>query len=132
MKTPAFRLLLLVVALALAACTDPRVNSLSRLHGVDAAQLRVEAAQLSTRLLPTPGPDFVPVRPDQWPAPLLTLRPLRMNLYRDGLAVSLQSSPGMEYGLHITAAGDTREPKSTARTRYEKIQDGIFYFTQKR
>ena len=132
MNANPLRPLLLVAALSLASCTDPRSNSLSRLHHADAAELRAVAAQLYTRLFPAPGPTLVPVRPELWPAALLKLRPLRMNLYRDGLAVSLQASPGFEYGLHILPTGATDELKSTGRTQYEKLQDGIYYFTQKR
>ena len=127
-----FRLLLLLTTLSLAACTDPRSNSLSRLHHADAAGLRTEVMQLYTQLLASPDATLVPVRPEQWPAALLKLRPLRMNLYRDGLAVSLQASPGYEYGLHILPTGAANELKSTERTQYEKLQDGIYYFAQKR
>ena len=135
MKTtppPVLRVLLLLGALALASCTDPRSNSLSRLHRDDVPELRANVAELSTRLFPASGPTLIPVRPEQWPAALLKLRPLRMNLYRDGLAVSLQASPGFEYGLHILPPGVSDEMVSTARTQYEKVQDGIYYFTQKR
>jgi hypothetical protein len=55
-----------------------------------------------------------------------------MNLYRDGLAISLVAAPGLEYGLHIVPAGASEILKSTERTQYEKVQDGIYYFTQKR
>ncbi|MEO6741881.1 MAG: hypothetical protein ABIP20_16675 [Chthoniobacteraceae bacterium] len=126
------RLLLLFTLLPLTACTDPRANSLSRLKQVDAAELRMEVSRLSTRLFPAAGPTIVPLQPAEWPAPLLKLRPLRMNLYRDGLAVSLQAKPGFEYGLHIVPHGIPEELKSTDRTQYEKLQDGIFYFIQKR
>ena len=126
------RLLLLSVVLTLAACTDPRSNSLSRLRHADAAELRASVAQLSATLLPTPGPEFIPMRPELWPAALAKLRPLRMNLYRDGLAVTLQAEPGMEFGIHILPAGDEHQLKSTERTRYEELQQGIYYFAQKR
>ncbi len=126
------RLLLLVAGLTLVSCTDPRSSSLSRLRHADAAGLRAEVAQLTAKLLPAAGPEFAPVQPEAWPVALLKLRPLRLNLYRDGLAVSLQSAPGFEYGLHIVAAGADAQLKSTERTRYEKLQDGIYYFAQKR
>src|SRR5437899_12576081 len=88
------RLLLLLTALSVAACTDPRSNALSRLRHADAAELRASVAQLYTRLFPARGPALISVRPESWPATILKLHPLRMNLYRDGLAVSLQASPG--------------------------------------
>jgi hypothetical protein len=126
------RILLLAVALAFAACSDPRRTSLSRLRHADVAELRMAAAQLHTRLYPAPGPTFVPVGPELWPPVLMKLRPLRMNLFPDGLAITLHAEPGMEYGLQILATGDSREPLSTERTRFEKIQDGIYYFAQQR
>ena len=129
---PLLRLLLVLTMLPLAACTDPRSNSLSRLRHADAAELRMEAARLYTQLFPAAGPTLIPVQPAAWPAALLKLRPLRMNLYRDGLAISLQARPGFEYGLHIVPAGMTDDLKPTERTQYEKLQDGIYYFTQKR
>ena len=129
---PMLRALLLLAVLTLAACTDPRSNSLSRLRHADAAELRTEVARLYTRLLPGSSPSLVPVSPELWPAALLKLRPIRLNLYRDGLAVSLHATPGFEYGLHIIPAGVTEELSSTERTQYEKVQDGIYYFTQKR
>ena len=126
------RPLFLLAILTLASCTHPRSNSLSRLRHADAAGLRAEVAQLTVKLLPAAGPEFVPIQPELWPVALVKLRPLRLNLYRDGLAVSLQAAPGCEYGLHIVAAGADAQLKSTERTRYEKLQDGIYYFTQKR
>lgn len=132
MKTSAFRILPLIAAATLTACTDPRSTSLSRLRDSDAAALRTETANLTAQLFPAPGPTLVPVRPEIWPPALLKLRPIRMNLYRNGLAVSLQSAPGYEYGLHIVPAGAGAELKSTERTQYERLQDGIYYFTQKR
>ena len=130
--TSVLRLLLLLASLPLAACTDPRTNSLSRLRSADAGELRTEAGRLYTRLFPAAGPMFVAVQPEAWPAPLLKLRPIRLNLYRDGLAISLQTQPGYEYGLHVIPVGVTDDLKSTERTQYEKLQDGIYYFTQKR
>ena len=127
-----FRLLLLLALLPLAACSDPRSNSLSRLRRADAAGLRAEVAQLTAKLLRPAGPELVPVQPELWPAAFLKLRPLRMNLYRDGLAISLVAAPGLEYGLHIVPVGASEILKSTERTQYEKVQDGIYYFTQKR
>ena len=130
--TSLLRVLLLLAMLSFAACTDPRTNSLSRFRSADAAELRTEAGRLYTSLFPAAGPMFVAVQPEAWPASLLKLRPLRLNLYRDGLAISLQSQPGYEYGLHVIPVGVADDLKSTERTQYEKLQDGIYYFTQKR
>ena len=127
-----FRLLLVLATLSFAACGDPRSNSLSRLRHADAVELRAEVAQLYTRMFTAPGLTLIPVRPELWPAAILKLHPLRLNLYRDGLAVTLQAEPGFEYGIHILPTGAGDSLKSTERTQYEKLQDGIYYFAQKR
>ena len=127
-----FRLLLVLAALSFTACSDPRSNSLSRLRHADVPELRAEAARLYALLFPAPGPTFIPIRPELWPAAILKLHPLRLNLYRDGLAVTLQAEPSFEYGIHILPTGASDSLISTARTHYEKLQDGIYYFAQKR
>jgi hypothetical protein len=129
---PLRRALFLLAALSLAACTDPRSTARSRLRHADAAELRADVARLYTRLFLAPGAPVVAVRPEMWPPNMVRLQPLRMNLYRDGLAVTLQATPGFEYGLHIAPAGTAEVPKSTGRTQFEKLQDGICYFVQKR
>ncbi len=129
---PMLRLLLLLAAFSLAACSDPRKNSIARLKDADVAELRAEVARLYTRMFTGSGYTLIPVRPEFWPAPILKLRPRRLNLYRDGLAVTLQTEPGYEYGIHILPAGDAEAPQPSARTRYEKLEPGIFYFAQKR
>ena len=117
---------------ALGSCTDPRTSSISRLRSSDTEELRRETARLYTRLFPAAGPAIVPVQPELWPDVFLRLRPLRINLYRDGLAISMKSRPGFEYGLHIVPVGGSDDLKSTPRTQFEKLQEGIFYFIQQR
>ncbi len=127
-----FRFLLLLSALSFVGCGEPRSDSLSRLRQTDVPELRAEATRLYALLFPAPGSTFIPVRPELWPAAILKIHPLRMNLYRDGLAVTLQAEPGFEYGIHILPTGASDSVKSTPRTQYEKLQDGIYYFAQKR
>lgn len=127
-----FRLLLLPLILSFTACSDPRNTARSRLRRADTTELRAEVARLYTRMFPAPGPNLIPLRPEWWPPALLKLRPLRMNLYRDGLAVTLVAAPGFDYGIHILPTGDAEPPKPTARTQYEKLDEGISYFVQKR
>jgi len=126
------RALLLLATLSFTACTDPRSNAQSRLRHADLAELRADVARLHTRLFLAPGAPVVALRPEMWPPSVLKLRPLRLNLYRDGLAVTIQAAPGFEYGIHIAPTGPAEPPKSTDRTQFEKLQDGICYFAQKR
>lgn len=126
------RALLLLAALSFTACTDPRRNAQSRLRHADVAELRADVAKLHTRLFLAPGSPVLALRPEMWPPSIVKLRPLRLNLYRDGLAVTIQAAPGFEYGLHIAPTGSAEPPKSTDRTQFEKLEEGICYFAQKR
>ena len=126
------RALLLLTALSFTACTDPRSDARSRLRHADVTELRSDVARLYTRLFLAPGSPVVAVRPEMWPPSILKLRPIRMNLFRDGLAVTLKAAPGFEYGLHIAPTGPAEPPKSTDRTQFEKLQEGVCYFVQKR
>lgn len=127
-----FRLLLFIALLPLAACSDPRTSAISQFKKADIAELRTDVARLYLRLFPTAGPTIVAVRPELWTPGLIKMRPVRMNLYRDGLAITLHAEPGMDYGIHIAPSSDAPQPKSTDRTQYEKLQDGISFFAQKR
>ncbi len=127
-----FRLLPMLAALSLSGCTDPRTRCLARVRDADVAELRAETARLYTQMFSVSGHTLIPVRPELWPPAILKLHPRRLNLYRDGLAVSLVSEPGYECGIHILPAGDAEVPKESARTQYESLGNGLFYFTQKR
>jgi hypothetical protein len=126
------RLLLCLAFLLLPACTDPRKAALSRLRGVKVEDIRTEVARLHTQYFASRGPEFIPIRPESWPASFVSLRPSRMTLYRDGLAITLQDRPGFEYGIHVVPPGDITPPRSTKITRYEPLQDGIYFFEQAR
>lgn len=129
---PALRLLLLLVLLPLAACSDPRQNAISRLRRSKLENIRTDVARLHTQHFAAPGPEFVPIRPELWPVSIQGLRPLRMTLYRDGLAVATEDEPGVEYGVHIVPPGNIVPPKSTKLTQYQALQDGVYFYTQKR
>jgi hypothetical protein len=129
---PLLRLLLLLGILALPACTDPRKTMLARLRQAKVEEIRTDVARLHTQHFASRGPEFVPIRPEYWPESIQKLRPLRMTLYRDGLAIAIHDEPGVEFGIHVIPPGDIVPPKSTKMTRYELIQDGIYFYRQER
>jgi len=129
---PVLRLLLVLAVLSLTACTDPRKTTLARLRLAKVEDIRAEVARLRTQHFASPGPEFVPLRPEFWPASIQSLRPLRMTLYSDGLAIAIQDEPGLEFGIHIVPPGDIAPPEPTETTQYQWLQDGLYFYTQKR
>jgi len=129
---PLLRIPLLLCLLLLAACSDPRSGVLSRLRQANAGEIRAEVAQLHAKYFAYKGPEFFPVRHDAWPMNIQKLRPLRMTLYHDGLAIAIHDEPGLELGIHVVPPGNTVAPESTARTSYQPIQDGFYYYSQMR
>ena len=129
---PALRLLLLLGILALAACSDPRETTLARMRHAKFEDIRADVARLHAQHFVSPGPEFIPIRPELWSPAIRDLRPLRMTLYRDGLAIATLDKPGFEFGIHVVPPGDIAPPKSTPITQYQFLQNGLYFYTQKR
>lgn len=126
------RSLPLLAALLLAACDNPRAEVLKRLRKADAAELRTDAARLHTQLLHAPDQDYLPLKSNWWTERIRKLKPLRVGLYRDGLAIALREDPGSEYGLHITPQSVSKIPSPSQYIRYDRIEDGIYSYTLQR
>ena len=126
------RCLPLLAALLLAACDSPRTEVLARLRKTNAAELRTDAARLHTQLLHTPDQDYLPLKSNWWTERIRKLKPLRVGLYRDGLAIALREDPGFEYGLHIIPQSVARIPTPSSYIQYERIEDGVYCYTLQR
>ena len=121
-----------LAALLLIACDTPRSQVLAQLRKTNAAELRTDAARLHTQLLHTPDQEYIPVKSNWWTERIRKLKPLRVGLYRDGLAIALREEPGFEYGLHIIPQGVARIPTPSPYIQYEPIEDGVFAYTLQR
>ena len=129
---PPRRCLPLLAALLLAACDNPRAEVLARLHKSNSAELRTDAARLHTQHLHTPDMDYLPLKSNWWTERIRKLKPLRVGLYRDGLAVALRQEPGFEYGLHIIPQGVARTPSPSPHIEYQRVEDGVYSYTLQR
>jgi hypothetical protein len=121
-----------LAALALAACGGPRAEALSRLRKSDVNELRTDVARLHTQYFAAQTQTFFPLTPIAWPASTKRMKPIRLNLYHDGLAIALRQEPGNEFGLHIVPPGMKDPPQPTPYISYERIEDGIYYYSLKR
>jgi hypothetical protein len=125
-----FRLSPVIAIVLLAGCSKPQDDARARLSGVDSGQLRMEAARLYKQLHASPGAEFAALKPAQWPPTFRKLGPTRIGCYRDGFAFVFSSAAGVETGVHVQPLGMDKMPKATM-TRYERIEEGIYWFQTK-
>lgn len=126
------RCLPLLAALLLTACGSPRSDAVARLRKANTAELRIDVARFHTQFFQTPDQDYLPLKSNWWSVSVRKLKPLRVGLYRDGLAVALREEPGFEFGLHIVPQSVTRPPGPSPYIQYERIEDGIYWYTLQR
>ena len=131
MKTP-LRCLTLLAALAFTACSDPRSDALARLRKISVSDLRTDAARLHTQFFTAPSTAHVPLAPYHWSETAKNLKPIRLNLYRDGLAIALRQDPGVEFGVHVVPRGMAGPPVPSPYVRYEQLEEGIYWYSLKR
>jgi hypothetical protein len=114
--------------LALGACTQPRERVTTQITPESAKELRLEAAKLYKQLRASPAPEYIPLKKNVWPAAFVRLSPERVGLYRDGVALAMEGNASTEKGVHIVPQGMEFSPP-TGRARYEKLQEGIFWYS---
>jgi hypothetical protein len=119
--------LTLLLALLFSACSEPRDDARSRLKNVDVSQLRFDASRVLKNLHSSRGPEFIAIKPALWTPTFRQLQPVRICCYRDGLAFVFNGTASNESGLHVQPFGMDRMPKA-ALTKYERLQEGIFWF----
>lgn len=122
-------LLCLCLVCALPGCADPRQKAEKTLQTVGADHLRWEAAVLYKRLFATRGLEVIALRPRDLPESFLRFKPLRGGAYPDGFTVTLTVKGDAETGLYIVPAGMDRSPKAGEGTKFQKISDGIYWYT---
>jgi hypothetical protein len=117
----------LFLVLFFSGCSEPRDEAKARLRGVNVAQLRFEVGRVLKNLHSGRGPEFIALKPAFWPTAFRQLHPVRIGCYRDGLAFVFAGEASNESGLHVQPPGMDRMPKA-ALTKYERLQEGIFWF----
>ncbi len=125
------RILLLFALAILASCSDPRAQAKSRLQALDKQSLRLDAAKLYKQIYAAPGPDFLALKQSQWPETFSALKPINVSCHRDGFSIALTDDSINETGLHIQPLGITAPP-SASSILYERIEDGIYWYSLKK
>jgi hypothetical protein len=124
-----YRLLSLIL-LALASCSrSPREEAEKRLKKIDIARLRLEAAVLYKNMYASAGPSYTVIKVGGWPESFRALEPKQVGAYRDGFTLAFKQNGEFESGLYITPAQMDVQPHSTARAQFERIADGIYWYS---
>lgn len=121
----------LIFILLLAGCSDSRGRAKRALKRVDRVQLRKDVATFYKDIFAEHRKIIVTVNPQYWSFAFTELRPSKITAYIDGFAFCLESIGEIETGLYVVPAEMDVEPKSTATASFEKLADGIFWYSFK-
>lgn len=124
-----WRLLVGGALLALVGCAaDKRKTSAKILQEVGASGLRQEAAVFYKELFVAPtGRYFLP-KEKQWPRTFQSFEPLQVRAYSDGFSLAMRAERGIEEGIYVVPAGMDNVPREGRNARFEKIDDGIYWY----
>ncbi len=123
--------LILISTLLLAGCSDSRSRAIEALKRVKAETLRRDAATFYKDIFAVPRKTSVPLGEQSWSRTFSELHPMRITAYPDGFAFCLESKGDSESGLYIVPLGMDHAPAPTRWASYEKISEGIFWYSFK-
>lgn len=112
----------------LSACSDLRKDVVGKITPKIAKDLRLEAAKLYIEYRKILGAEYIPLKPAAWPESFRKYKPLRIGMYRDGIALALEGAAPMEQGIHVVPSSMGSAPASSGRITYDRIQDGVYWY----
>lgn len=114
--------------LAVVGCTDPREHAEDLLQEIGPAALRREAAVFYKQLfVAPPGRYFVP-KLSQCPPAFRRFQPREVRASADGFALALRDARGVEEGLYVVPLGMEGVPRASPNARFQKVDEGIYWF----
>jgi len=116
-------------AIAVASCERPRQRARKLLEKVGAGALRHEAALLYKDLFAAERPGLITIKRNDWPASFRALQPLTVGAYRDGFAIAIERGSEGESGIYVIPSQMDVEPRGTQRTRFERLAEGIYWYS---
>ena len=115
-------------AFVVAGCSDPRKETVDLITTAEAKALRIDASQLYKEIQEKRVvSEYFPLKPTVWPARFKKYKPLRVGVYRDGVALAIEGDAANEQGIHVTPIAMDLAP-ARGRVRYERIQDGVYWY----
>ena len=124
-------LFILLPALLLAGCDDARIRAMKTVKRVKPAQLRKDVARFYKNIFGPHQKTIVRVNSEIWTLAFDELHPERITAYPDGFAFCLESNGSAESGLYIVPLGMDHVPTPTPWASYEKLHEGIYWYSFK-
>ena len=122
---------ILVSALLSAGCTDARGRAVKTVKRVTPEQLRKDAAHYYKDVFASRRKTMVTLNPQSCSWSFSELRAARIIAYPDGFAFCLETKGDTESGLYIVPLGMEHEPTPTRWASFEKLSEGIFWYSFK-
>lgn len=120
--------LIITCTALLSACSDLRKDTVGKITAEEAKDLRLDAAKLYIEYRKILGAEYIPLKPAAWPESFKKYKPLRVGMYRDGVALALDGAAPTEQGIHVVPSSMEAAPISSGRITYDRIQDGVFWY----
>lgn len=122
--------ILIAALLAVAGCSkSPRQAAEARLRQLDVTRLRLDAAVLYKNMHASAGPTYVVIKPTVWPESFKAIGPSQVGAYLDGFTLTFEQTGGRESGLYVIPAQTDMVPQATARAHFDRIVDGIYWYS---
>jgi hypothetical protein len=110
------------------SCTRPEGKARETVRRVGVEALRWQAAMLYKNVFAAPVAGLMTIKRNDWPPAFATFAPLTVGAYRDGFALALVRDGERESGIYVIPAHMDVEPRPTQRSRFERIEDGIYWY----
>ena len=120
---------ILLFTLLLTGCSDARGRAKSALKRVKEDQLREDAAIFYKNIFAEHRKTISMVNPQYWSWSFQQLHPQRITAYPDGFAFCLEVRGDAESGLYIVPLGMELEPRPTPWASFEKLSEGIYWYS---
>ena len=127
--SPPHFVFLSLLCLVTAGCYSARQKAEKTLKTIDPEKIRKEAGVFNKDLFASGEPISRGLKPSEYPPTFRAFAPLQVNAYRDGFSLKLEQSGGMEAGIYIVPAQMDVEPQSRGRAHFERIADGIYWYS---
>lgn len=119
---------LVLLVICLASCTPPERRARTALRRVGSGALRQQAALLYKNVFAAPVAGLMTIKRNDWPPTFAEFAPLTVGAYRDGFALAVERSSDRESGIYVIPAHMDVQPRQTQRTRFERIEEGIYWY----
>ena len=126
-------MLLCALAASFSSCSSsPRKTAEKKLKRIGAERVRAEAAVFYKNMFAGVSTTFVTIKTEDCPATFRMFNPQYVVGYRDGFSLALERGPSGESGLHIVPSQMDVLPSSGQGARFERIADGIYWYSFRR